>query len=103
MIYAKITELKDRYMIYNSVKNERKWRDKEMDCDNQELEATKDIKFYKDGEMTIEYAIQRLTNLAQERNENWLGLTNIEAMQAVLKEIERLRVENEEMKEFVEY
>ena len=26
MIYAKITELKDRYMIYNAVKNERKWR-----------------------------------------------------------------------------
>lgn len=44
MIYAKITELKDRYMIYNAVKNERKWRNKEMDCDNQELEATKKMR-----------------------------------------------------------
>ena len=59
-----------------------------MELDNEELEATKDIKFYKDGEMTVEYAIQRLTNLAQERTENWLGLTIIEARQVVLKELE---------------
>lgn len=26
MIWAKITELTDRYMIYNAVKNERYWR-----------------------------------------------------------------------------
>ena len=26
MVYAKITELKDKYMIYNAVKNERSWR-----------------------------------------------------------------------------
>ena len=44
MIYAKITELSNQYMIYNSVKNERKWEEKEMDCDNQELEATKKLR-----------------------------------------------------------
>lgn len=42
MIYTKITELKDRYMIYNAVKNERKWRNKEMDLDEEELIATRD-------------------------------------------------------------
>lgn len=35
--------------------------------------------------MTEENAIQRLTNLAQEKNINWLGGTNIEAMKIVLK------------------
>ena len=40
MIYAKITELKDRYMIYNAVKNERKWEDKKMELDNEEEIAT---------------------------------------------------------------
>ena len=44
MIYTKITELKDRYMIYNAVTNERKWEDKKMDCDNEELEATKQMR-----------------------------------------------------------
>lgn len=28
MIYAKITELKDRYMIYNAVTNKREFKDK---------------------------------------------------------------------------
>ena len=28
MIWVKITELTDRYMIYNAVKNKREWRDK---------------------------------------------------------------------------
>jgi hypothetical protein len=28
MIYAKVTELTRQYMIYNAVKNERKWRKK---------------------------------------------------------------------------
>lgn len=42
MIYIKITELKDRYMIYNAVKNERKWRNKKMDLDDEELIATRD-------------------------------------------------------------
>ena len=42
MIYAKITELKDRYMIYNAVKNERKWRNKKLDLDEDELIATRD-------------------------------------------------------------
>lgn len=37
-----------------------------------------------------ENAIWRLTNLAQEKNENWLGLTNIDAMEVVLKYIEEL-------------
>ncbi len=44
MIYAKITELKDRYMIYNSVKNERKWEEKKMELDEEELKATRELK-----------------------------------------------------------
>ena len=44
MIYAKITELKDRYMIYNAVKNERKWEDKKMELDEEELKATRELK-----------------------------------------------------------
>ena len=28
MVYKKITELSKQYMIYNAVKNERKWRNK---------------------------------------------------------------------------
>ena len=51
MIYAKITELKDRYMIYNAVKNERKWEDKKMELDNEELEATKKNREKKADEM----------------------------------------------------
>lgn len=44
MVYKKITELSKQYMIYNAVTNERKWEDKKMDCDNQELEATKKMR-----------------------------------------------------------
>ena len=42
IVYAKITELKDRYMIYNAVKNERSWGDKNMNCDNEEVKATQE-------------------------------------------------------------
>ena len=38
-------------------------------------------------------AIGRLTNLAQEKNSNWLGLTNIKAMKTVLYYVNKL--ENE--------
>lgn len=34
--------------------------------------------------MTKEKAIERITNLAQENNINWLGETNIEAMKILL-------------------
>lgn len=44
MVYKKITELSKQYMIYNAVTNERKWEDKKMDCDNEELEATKKMR-----------------------------------------------------------
>lgn len=59
-----------------------------MELDERELEATKNIKRYENGKMTLEFAIRRLTNLAQEKNANWLGLTNIEAMEVVLKDLE---------------
>lgn len=38
--------------------------------------------------METKDAIRRLTNLAQEKNANWLGLTNIEAMEVILKEFQ---------------
>lgn len=38
--------------------------------------------------MTKEKAIERITNLAQEKNVNWLGATNIEAMKILLNIIQ---------------
>lgn len=38
----------------------------------------------------LEKAIGRLINLAQEKNSNWLGLTNIKAMQLVLDYVNKL-------------
>lgn len=67
--------------------------------------------------MYIEESIARITNIAQEKNTNWLGMTNIEAMQDVLEELkadkikiklienslEKLKVYNNEISLLLQY
>ena len=49
------------------------------------------------GEFTEDEAISRLTNLAQEKNKNWLGATNISAMQKVLEIVKRNSLNREDI------
>ena len=44
MIYKKITELTNQYMIYNAVKNERKWEEKEDGTRRRRTKGNKRIK-----------------------------------------------------------
>ena len=106
MVYAKITELKDRYMIYNAVKNERKWEDKKMELDNEELEATKKNREKKADDMFEELGFKRAeyngSTHYEDLNNNYVSFDyelelftcncylGIKEIQAINKKIEEL-------------